>query len=184
MLVIHFNPLYFTSMNSRKLYKCKECGREVAILSKGLCPGCRSKQLPKKAAKPIRMKSKKKEVSYTSFYEKCLEELHTRKFSDYSGKPIVCPTVCNVCHILPKRKYKSVAEDRANIFFLTDEEHTEYDRLMDTLDFETMKSKMPDLYYMTIGRFRSMFEASKIEERGKLTTRLMEICGDEFDLTF
>lgn len=159
----------------RRLYKCKECGREVVILSKGLCPGCRSRQLPKKQVKPIRARPKKKEKSYSSFYAECLGILSERRMSDFSGKHIPIPSVCNVCHILPKRRYKSVAEDMDNIIFLTDEEHTRYDYLLDTLDLDTMKKESPLLYFLTLTRFQSLRLSGKVKETGKLFDRLCEV---------
>lgn len=45
-------------MTPTKLYPCKTCGRMVKIRSKGLCPACRSNELPPKQSKPIKVKIK------------------------------------------------------------------------------------------------------------------------------
>lgn len=152
----------------RKLYKCSECGREVVILSKGMCPLCRSKSVPKKPRAAIKSKPKKKATNYSNFYRMCIEELFTLKMSEYSGKAIICPTTCNICHILPKRIYKSVAEDRGNIIFLTDEEHNKFDKFLDSMDLDGLKSEMPGLYSMMMTKVRALLADEKIKERGRL----------------
>lgn len=158
----------------RKLYVCS-CGRKVPILSKGLCPLCRSKQLPKKERKPISSKARvKKSTNYSGFFASCLEELSTIKISEYSGRPIPYPTTCNVCHILPKRIYKSVAEDRGNIIFLTESEHHELDKYLDTMDLDSLENKMPGLYNMVLNRVFLLIQEEKIEERGRLIYEIEE----------
>lgn len=154
----------------RKLYKCRECGREVVILSKGLCPYCRSKELPKKERKPIKtkVKVKKEEENYSSFFAKHIEKLEEIKMSMLSGKSIYYPSTCNICHILPKRRYKSVAKEDLNILYLTQEEHTRFDYLLDTLDFDNLKKEFEHIYDLAIIRVEMMSIQGMIKERGKL----------------
>lgn len=156
------------NMKARKLYKCSNCDREVPILSKGMCPLCRSKSLPPKERKPLKCKPKKKSTNYSDFYSQCLTELYTIKMSEYSGRSILYPTVCNVCHILPKRIYKSVAEDRENIIFLTNEEHDKLDRYLDSMDMEGLKKDMNKLYLIVLSRVCGMLLEDKVKERGRL----------------
>lgn len=151
----------------RKLYECKECGRKVIILSKGLCQVCRSKTKPAARRKP-----RKKSHNYSGFYRACIEELFTIKISEYSGRSIIYPTTCNICHILPKRTYKSVAENRDNIVFLTEEEHSKYDKFLDCIDLPGLRVSMPGLYDLTIRRVSKMIDQGKIIERGRLIYEL------------
>lgn len=91
----------------KKLYVCEKCGRKVMIRSHGLCQACRSKELtPKKKDRitSIKNSSKKKKLEnpdLSGFFRLMLEELSTIRMS-MTGKAIHFPTVCNVCHILPK----------------------------------------------------------------------------------
>lgn len=157
-------------MLNRKLYKCRECGKEVPILSKGLCPYCRSKELPKKEKKPIRCRPKKKneEDNYSYFFFKHLDMLSQRPVSMLSGLAIHSPSTCNICHILPKRKYKSVAKEDLNILYLTQEEHTRFDYLLDTLDFDRLEKEFKHIFNLSIIRVQIMSLEGKIQERGKL----------------
>lgn len=155
-----------------KLYECKECGRKVIILSKGLCQVCRSKTKPAVRRKPVVARPKKKSHNYSEFYRGCIERLSTLKISEYSGQSIAMPTTCNICHILPKRIYKSVAEEPDNIIFLTAEEHTKYDRFLDCMDLPGLRSSMPGLYDLTIRRVSKMVDQGKIKERGRLIYEL------------
>ena len=60
-----------------------------------------------------------------------------------TGKAIHFPTVCNVCHILPKRLYKSVATCRDNIVFLHESEHTVFDMYLDRMEFDKLETEFP-----------------------------------------
>lgn len=155
-------------MKQRK-YKCRNCGKEVVILSKGLCPYCRSKELPKKERKPIKLKVKvkSKEENYSSFFAKHIEILSGSRMS-LSGRSIYEPSTCNICHILPKRKYKSVAKEDLNIIYLTHDEHTRFDYLLDTLDFDNLKKEFWYIYKLTVSRVERMSSQGMIVERGRL----------------
>ena len=108
------------------------------IRSHGLCQACRSKELtPKKKNRitSIKNSSKKKKLEnpdLSGFFRLMLEELNNSRMS-MTGKAIHFPTVCNVCHILPKRIYKSVATCRDNIVFLHESEHTVFDMYLDRM---------------------------------------------------
>lgn len=163
-------------MLKKKLYECHECGAMVVILSKGLCPRCRKKQMPAKKRTPIKSKIKIKpeNENYSAFYAECIEELSNYRMSEYSGKPIYNIGTCNICHILPKRIYKSVAKDRRNIIFLTQEEHTRFDYLLDTMDLDKLKIEMPLLYNIVIQRVKLMNDEKSILECGRLKDRIEE----------
>jgi len=60
-----------------------------------------------------------------------------------SGQIITHPTRSNVCHIFPKRNYKSVNTNPQNIIFLTFEEHTKLDYYLDRMDLDGLSKEMP-----------------------------------------
>lgn len=150
-----------------KSYKCGRCGREVAVRSKGLCPACRA------AEKKPAVRSRKNRPSYSGFYAKMLEVLQMGGMSA-TGRAIHEPSVCNVCHILPKRTYKSVAEDADNIIFLTSDEHTKFDRYLDCLDFESLEKEFGMVWKAAVFRVKCMVEEGKVKETGKILQTIKE----------
>ena len=169
-------------MVQKRAYVCDRCGREVRIRSKGLCPACRAKELSEnKERKPflhktISSKKKTKDPELSGFFRLMLDKLNERKMSE-TGRSIPFPTVCNVCHILPKRIYKSVAKERLNILFLTNEEHTRFDYLLDTLDFEGLEKEFGFVWWKAVYRINTMKKNGYIKERGRLIIEFIERYG-------
>lgn len=161
------------------LYKCEKCGRLVPIRSKGLCPSCRSKELPPKEKKNITVKKKanrgKKNVNpeLSGFFCSMLEVLSESRMS-YTGRPIYYPSVCNVCHILPKRWYKSIATDKDNIVFLTEDEHTRFDRFLDCLEFDKLENTFPIVWNRALSQIKLMLDEGRIQEKGRLLNSIIE----------
>lgn len=102
-----------------------------------------------------------------------LEKLEDSRIS-YTGKPIHFPTVCNVCHILPKRFYKSVATEEQNIIFLSDSEHTRFDHLLDCLEFDKLEQEFPGVWKIALDRIKTMMKENKIKECGKLMLEIQD----------
>lgn len=151
----------------RKLYECKGCGRLVPVRSKGLCPSCRAKGKPKKRS------AKKSRPGLSDFFRDRIEYLETFRMS-YTGRPIHSPSACNVCHILPKRYYKSVAMDADNIVYLTEEEHTAFDGMLDRMDFDALEKVFPVVWRRAVSQVRCMVESGRIAERGRLLDGIEE----------
>lgn len=170
-------------MVQKRTYVCDRCGREVRIRSKGLCPACRAKELSEnKERKPflhktISSKKKTKDPELSGFFRLMLDKLNERKMSE-TGRSIPFPTVCNVCHILPKRIYKSVAKERLNILFLTNEEHTRFDHLLDTLDFEGLEKEFGFVWWKAVNRINTMEKNGYIKERGRLIIEFLNRYGE------
>lgn len=143
------------------MYKCVVCGREVLIRSKGMCPYCRKKS-KEEERKPVKKAVKE---NYSDFYASHIKRLLMLKTS-VTGRPITYPSVCNVCHIFPKRMYKSVAKEDYNIIYLTQDEHTFMDKCLDEMDLIKLKEKMPEVYNIVLSRYEKIKD--KIEEQGKL----------------
>lgn len=149
---------------------CERCGRMVAIRSKGLCPACRARELPPKGRTAIRVKAKPKGKSLAVFFGAHVARLSMTRRSA-TGAYIPCPGVSNICHLYPKRKYKSVAEDNDNIIYLTVDEHTKFDYLLDTMDFSRLLDEFGNVWLLAARRMRDL--APRVEEDGKLKTRLL-----------
>lgn len=169
-------------MGQKRTYKCERCGKEVAIRSKGLCPACRAKERSTGERKPflhktISSKKKTKDPELSGFFRLMLDELNEKRMSE-TGRSIPLPTVCNVCHILPKRIYKSVTKERLNILFLTNEEHTRFDYLLDTLDFEGLEKEFGFVWWKAVNRIKTMKKNGYIKERGRLIINFLERYGN------
>lgn len=164
----------------KKLYACERCGRKVAIRSHGLCQLCRSKELPPKKTNrftSIKVSRKKvKDPELSGFFRLMLEELEQSRMS-MTGAPIHTPSVCNVCHILPKRIYKSVSKCRDNILFLQDSEHDVFDMYIDRFDFEKLEQHFPFVWKYAVSKILDMEQAGMIKERGRLIIEILDIYG-------
>lgn len=136
-----------------KLYPCIICGAMVKIRCKGKCPHCRKievgnttsintkvykRQTPYKV-NSIRLKQPKEVVD---FFKEMIS-IGVGK-SIESGEIIYNLTSSNICHILPKRDYKSVATNKLNIIILTADEHSRFDKLLDRRDMETLRKEFPN----------------------------------------
>lgn len=123
--------------------------------------------------KTIQTKRKTKDPELSGFFRLMLEELEMIRMSE-TGRPIPFPTVCNVCHILPKRIYKSVAKERRNIIFLTNTEHIRFDQLLDTMNLEGLENEFGALWKRLVNRVLQMEREGIIKERGRLIIEILE----------
>ena len=148
-----------------KLYPCKECGKLVPIRSKGLCPACRQKQRLKNGEiktvyyniKPISEKRKKQKVEERGclkpFFEMHISLLQKNPYSSFSGKRINEPNVSNIAHILPKRKnggFHSIQCHFDNALYLTLQEHTTFDKLLDERNYEKLEQIFGKFWFDTV----------------------------------
>ncbi len=149
------------------------------IRSHGLCQACRSKELtPKKKNRitSIKNSSKKKKLEspdLSGFFRLMLEELNSIRMS-MTGRAIHFPTVCNVCHILPKRIYKSVANCRDNIVFLHESEHTVFDMYLDRMEFDKLETEFPFVWKYAVKKVLDMESRGMIKERGRLIIEIID----------
>lgn len=139
--------------------------------SKGLCPACRSRELPQKERKPLAAKRKPKDDSLAVFFGAHVARLSAVRRS-LTGAYIEIPGVCNVCHLYPKRRYKSVAKDDRNVIYLTMEEHTRFDNLLDSMDFNGLLREFGNTWLWIANRMVEI--APDIKEEGKLKTELLK----------
>jgi hypothetical protein len=124
----------------------------------------------------IKNSSKKKKLEspdLSGFFRLMLEELNTIRMS-MTGKAIHFPTVCNVCHILPKRIYKSVATCRDNIVFLHESEHTVLDMYLDRMEFDKLETEFPFVWKYAVKKVLDMESRGMIKERGRLIIEIID----------
>jgi hypothetical protein len=124
----------------------------------------------KKSGKPIkrvtdktREKRKAESIIRAVYFDYHVERC---KRSEESGTVIPQPTRANICHIFPKRKYKSIQADLTNCVYLTLEEHTKFDMLLDIMAFEQLEKFK--CWETVIERVQWLLP--KIQEQGKLKT--------------
>ena len=67
--------------------------------------------------------------------------------------------------------------DEENIIFLTNEEHTRFDELIDRLEFEKLESEYGFVWKRAVRQVLSMEAKEKIKERGKLIIEIIETYG-------
>ena len=154
------------------------------IRSHGLCQACRSKELsPKKNNRLTSVKVNRKKVrdpELSGFFRLMLEELDQTRMS-MTGTPIHSPSVCNVCHILPKRIYKSISKCRDNILFLQDSEHDTFDMYLDRFDFDKLEQHFPFVWKYAVNKVLDMEKAGIIKERGRLIVEILDRYGRNGD---
>ena len=103
-------------------------------------------------------KSEKRKVYFDYHIDRCFK-------SEESGKIITEPSRLNICHIFPKRKYKSVQYNLKNVILLTGDEHTRFDTLLDRMDFEKLEKEFKSWNLIK----KQMIELlPEVEERGNL----------------
>lgn len=93
-----------------KLYPCKQCGTEVKIRSKGLCPFCRNLQkgtlvkryIAKRQSTKIKEQRKTRYARLEKFFNYHLANISKRPFCENCGCRLQ-GNIANIAHILPKR---------------------------------------------------------------------------------
>lgn len=159
-------------MMERRLLPCERCGRLVAIRSHGLCPACRAKDNGGGLARKGPRRTYPPKMSpLEMFFERHVAILEGTRRS-MTGSPIPSPSRANVCHLFPKRIYKSVATDDRNVAYLTLEEHTRLDYLLDTYDLGRIESEFGATGVNILGRMAAI--APDVKENGKLKRRIIE----------
>lgn len=168
-------------MNLKKKI-CKSCGTEQFLFSKGRCKPCATKEdfkplvrtpiiqrnyiIPKQSEKNKEYRKSQSAIrnSYFDYH------IPLCKFSEEDGSPIYGATRANICHLFYKRTYKSVQANVNNFVYLTLDQHTRFDQLLDKNDFKAlekefkcwsivaqrMKNLLPEVLEM--GKMRMLFE--------------------------
>jgi hypothetical protein len=148
-------------------------------LKKSMWNNTKSKLKSLKPIKKLTQKTKeryKEESDIRSKYFKYHIERCQR--SEESGLPIIEPTRANICHIFPKRRYKSVQAEFDNCVYLTFTEHQRFDQLLDKVDFATLEDEF-ECWDLVVARVEKIMH--KVKEDGKLILAFREyILNDKF----
>lgn len=176
----------------RKLYPCVVCGTKVPVRSKGKCGLCRQMEriesgdltTKKYTIKPITEKRKKQRQAERgclgTFFEFHISNLEKHPFSEESGKIITEPSATNICHLLPKRKeggFPSVQCNLENVVYLTWEEHTLFDKLLDSREYKKLEEKFPNSWEKICKRLKKLL--SLCLERNKMYFSLKEYLDEK-----
>lgn len=136
-------------MLRKKLKKCKGCGLNKVIWKEGKCVDCckpsfttlkQTKFSPKRKYPQLK-KSRKTNTKNKDFFKALYEKYKDSAVSFESGVSISNLGTVNMAHIFPKEIYKSLAHNEDNIILLTWEEHTLFDRLLFSHEFEKLESE-------------------------------------------
>lgn len=124
----------------RKNKKCIECGREdLPHFSKKRCIYCAKKSYTALNKAP----KIKDNSSLDTYYSEKIKVSKIAPYSFESGKHIYNISRKNICHLLPKRTYKSVESHSDNFVLLTYEEHNRFDDLLDKFRLEDLANEFP-----------------------------------------
>lgn len=150
---------------------CISCHTDQYIFSKGRCQRCasiedskpliRSSFIPKQTQKNKAYRKSQSEIRDVFF------EHHSKfcKSSEENGELIYSPSRANVCHLFYKRTYKSVQGNLNNFVYLTLDQHTRFDNLLDKNDFKTLEEEFK-CWGLVTERMRLLLP--EVKENGKL----------------
>lgn len=147
--------------------KCIECGREdLPHFSKKRCVYCARRSYT--SVKAPKIVSKKE---YGTYYTELIEVSKKAPYSYESGVLISNVTKFNICHLFPKRSFKSVANNTDNFVLLTREEHTRFDHLLDLHRFGDLQKEFPKSFQKLVD-FYKKYESILEDKRLKLQLAL------------
>jgi hypothetical protein len=153
---------------------CDNCGRTVNIRSKGLCPACRYRQRGKDKSPTTKRESKRRCLK--KYFESHVESLGKHPYSELSGKYINTPSALNIAHIFPKRSgggFPSVMCHSDNFVYLTWEEHTRFDELLDSNRMDELRDEFSEILPLLRGRISRILP--EVEESGSMLDRVLSI---------
>lgn len=163
-------------MNLKKKI-CKSCGTEQYIFSKGRCKSCATKEDFKPLARtPIIQKKYtiSKQTQKNKEYRKSQSAIRDEffiyhiplcKYSEEDGSRIYEATRANICHLFYKRVYKSVQANVNNFVYLTLDQHTRFDQLLDKNDFKALEREFK-CWNIVVQRMKNLLP--EVKEMGKM----------------
>ena len=150
---------------------CTDCGRSVlSFWKRGLCKSCASKTHKKLSSKPSKYKAEIKDEMEEYFSYHILKCSVSENYSE----TIYSPNRSNICHIFPKSKYKSVRSLKENCVYLTLEEHSLFDNLLDRGKFDEIQEKF-SAQFLEVLRERINKILPLVEENGRVKETLKRI---------
>ena len=154
--------------------KCVSCGGEdQPWFSKKRCKNCATIE----DSKPLKRGSTiKKQTEKNKTYRKSQSAIrdvyfgyHIRncRSSEHSGTIIFFPTRANCCHLFDKARHPSVQGNLINCVYLTLDEHTRFDQLLFSHDFDKLEEEFPNAWASARGRMRLLLPEVKEETKFK-----------------
>jgi hypothetical protein len=160
-------------MIQQKKKICKNCQTEQYIFSKGRCQRCATIE----DSKPLKRGSTiKKQTEKNKIYRKSQSEVrdvffeyHIRncRSSEHSGTIIFFPTRANCCHLFDKARHPSVQGNLINCVYLTLDEHTRFDQLLYSNEFDKLEEEFPNAWKSASGRMVLLLPEVKEETKFK-----------------
>ena len=152
--------------------KCIKCGREdQPWYSKKRCKSCSVKSYGSisstpKPIKSITAKTAKKKKEQSSVRQVYFD-YHTKQCtrSEESGKSIGGATRANIAHLVDKGRHKSVQANLDNFIYLSLQEHTDFDKHLFRLDFQSLEENFPNSWNIACRRYKKVLPL--VEERTK-----------------
>ena len=155
---------------------CIECGRDdQPWFSKKRCRGCTLIQNAKSSMVVVR-KAIKKQTTKNKEYRKSQSAIRDPYFeyhiancrgSEHSGVSILFPTRANCCHLFDKARHPSVQANLINCVYLTLDEHTRFDQLLYSHQFDKLSEEFPNAWASAIGRMKLLLPGVKEETKFK-----------------
>ena len=160
-------------MIQQKKKICKNCQTEQYIFSKGRCQRCATIEdsKPLKRGTTIKKQTEKNKVNRKS--QSAIRDVyfdyHIRncRSSEHSGTIIFFPTRANCCHLFDKARHPSVQGNLINCVYLTLDEHTRFDQLLFSHDFDKLEEEFPNAWASAKGRMRLLLPVVKEETKFK-----------------
>lgn len=154
--------------------KCISCGREdQPWFSKKRCKRCATIE----DSKPLKRGSTiKKQTEKNKLYRKSQSAIRDAYFdyhirncrsSEHSGTIIFFPTRANCCHLFDKARHPSVQGNLINCVYLTLDEHTRFDQLLYSNEFDKLEDEFPNAWKSASGRMVLLLPEVKEETKFK-----------------
>lgn len=152
---------------------CIECGRDdQPWFSKKRCRGCAVSSSSGIKRKPIAIKQTAKNKEYRKSQSAIRDpyfEYHIANCigSENSGVSIPLPNRSNCCHLFDKARHPSVQGNIINYVYLTLDEHTRFDQLLYSHQFDRLSEEFPNAWAHAINRMKLLLPEVKEETKFK-----------------
>lgn len=160
-------------MIQQKKKFCKNCQTEQYIFSKGRCQRCATIEdsKPLKRGSTIKKQTDKNKANRKSQFaiREVYFDYHIRncRSSEHSGAIIFYPTRANCCHLFDKARHPSVQGNLINCVYLTLDEHTKFDQLLYSHEFDKLEEEFPNAWKIASSRMVLLLPEVKEETKFK-----------------
>jgi len=160
-------------MIKAKNKECISCGRDdQPWFSKKRCKSCTQieskKTIRKQTQKNIEYRNTRSAVRDEYFHY----HLGICQASEFSGKRISSPSRANICHLFDKARHPSVQGNIINYIYLTLDEHTRFDQLLYSHEFDKLESEFKGAWFIALDRMQMLLP--EVEEQTKFKFKIEE----------